>query len=388
MNKTITSAASKMAYKVLHMKKSTKIAIGVTTAASAAAAGTIAFKARQAKKQERSIKSLMMEDAIKRLPKPRPIEDTYEEALKQSAQPYCLPDFARKSIGFTELDEFTDTFILEPKEEYSDFVIFYIHGHNFWADPAKMQFRFCRSLADTLGAKLVLPVYPKAPTHHVVEVHEMLLERYLYLVNEKGIDPKNIVFAGDAAGGGLALSLLQRIRYQALPMPKQAILLSPWLDISNTNIEMEALQKDDPMLNIERLRFQGKEYAGDVGVESPVVSPLNGDLKGLPPISVFSGTHDILSADAVELEKLAIEQELDINVYLFANQVHFFAALPIPEAKEALELIAEDVFGVEDEDIEEEYPDEEAFEEEVLEELDALDTDPAEEIIIEADEAE
>ena len=54
MNKVVKAFATKTAYKVLHMKKSTKIALGVTAAATAAAAGAFAYKAQQAKKQERS----------------------------------------------------------------------------------------------------------------------------------------------------------------------------------------------------------------------------------------------------------------------------------------------------------------------------------------------
>lgn len=350
MNKVIKLFASNSAHRVFRMKKSTKIALGIGAAAAAATAGVIAVKACQAKKQERSIKSLVVEDAIKRLPISSAVPINLEKAMEESSRPYVLPSFARKSIGFTEYDDFDDTFILMPREQFSDFVIFYIHGHNFWSNPSKLHFKFYRKLSDLLGAPLVLPVYPKAPAHHVAEIQEMLLSRYLYLIKEKDVDPQNIIIAGDAAGGGLALSLLQRMKYQALPMPKQAVLLCPWLDLTNTNPDMEEAQKGDPLLKIETLAAQAREYAGDVDLTSPAVSPLYGDMKGLPPISVFCGTHDILSVDSVELERIADEQELDVNVYLFLNQVHFFMGLPIPEAKEALEIIAEEVFGVFDED--------------------------------------
>ncbi|MEE0956976.1 MAG: alpha/beta hydrolase [Ruminococcus sp.] len=387
MNRIIKAVAAKTALKIWHMKRSTKIALGVTAAATVAAAGVVAVKVQQAKKQERSVKSLMVEDAIRRLPIRSSAQESYEEALEQSSRPYVLPDFARNTIGMAEYDDFTDTFVLQPKERYSDYVIFYIHGHNFWADPSKVHFRFYRRLADTLGASLILPVYPKAPTYHVADVHQMLLERYQYLINEKKIDPQNIIFAGDAAGGGLVLSLLQRLKYQAIPMPNQAFLFSPWLDITNSNPDMRTVQGTDPLLNIDTLAFQGREYAGDVDLESPVVSPIYGDLKGLPPITVFTGTHDILNVDAINLEKIAEAQELDILVYTFVNQLHFFVGLPIPEAREALEIVAEEVFGVEECD---ECCDdtccecEEEFEEEVIED-DAKENEEEENAAVEAE---
>lgn len=351
MIKVISDLTAKVAGKVLTMKPSTKIVLGVATAATATAVGALAVKAVQAKQQNRSVKSLMVEDAMRRLPARVEEQDDYEKALEQSALPYTLPDFARKTIGFAEYDDFDDTFLLLPKEVYSDYVIFYIHGHNFWADPSKVQFKFYKKLADILGAPMVLPVYPKAPAHHVGEVQEMLLDRYLYMVNVKEVAPQNIIIAGDAAGGGLVLSLLQRMRYQALPMPKQALLFSPWLDVTCSNPEMETIQPSDPLLKIEKLQFCGKEYAGEVALDSPVVSPLYGDIKGLPPISVFTGTHDILSVDAIKLNSIAELDKLDVNVYVFPNQVHFFMGLPIPEAREVLEIVAEEVFGVTDEDV-------------------------------------
>lgn len=348
MNKIIKAVAFKQAKKIFRMKKSTKIVLGVTAAATAAAAGAFAVKAYQAKKQERSVKSLMVEDAIRRLPIRSSSQESYEEALEQSSRPYVLPEYARTVIGMAEYDDFTDTFVLQPREKYSDFVIFYIHGHDFWSDPSKVHFRFYRKLADTLGATLILPVYPKAPAYHVADVHGMLIDRYQYLLAEKEIEPQNIIFAGDAAGGGLALSLMQRLKYQALPMPGHAVLISPWLDITNSNPDMQTVQGTDPLLNIDKLAFRAREYAGDVDLESPVVSPIYGDLKGLSPMTVITGTHDILSVDSINLEKIAEAQNLDICVFTFVNQLHFFVGLPIPEAKEALEIIAEEVFAVDD----------------------------------------
>ena len=91
MNKIIIAVAFFHAiHKVLHMKKSTKIALGVTAAATAAAATAFAVKAQQAKKQERSVKSLVVEDAIRRLPIRSSAQESYEEALEQSSRPYVF----------------------------------------------------------------------------------------------------------------------------------------------------------------------------------------------------------------------------------------------------------------------------------------------------------
>ena len=188
----------------------------------------------------------------------------------------------------------------------------------------------------------------------------MVIDRYLYLVNEKGIPSEKIAFVGDAAGGGMALAILQKLRYLALPMPKQAFLISPWLDVTNSNPKMEDIQPNDTILNIEKLAFKGQKYAGELELTHPMVSPIYGDLAGLPKITVFVGTREIFCADVEKLEEIALEKDLDIEVYVYKNQMHFFVGLPIPEAEDAMNIIASELYGAEDSDelfeVEEDIP--------------------------------
>ncbi|MBR1481984.1 MAG: alpha/beta hydrolase [Ruminococcus sp.] len=348
MKNIITAAISAAAGKVFRMKTSRKIAIGAAATLTAAAAGAVIAKNIQAKKQERSVQSLVIEDAARRLPTKK--ERTFEESMEHSAQPFVLPQAVRRRIGLTELDELEDTFVMQPKNKTSDDVIFYLHGSNFWFNPSRYHYAFMRRLANKLGTELVLPVYPKAPAHTVVEIQQMLLDRYLYLVRGKGIPAENIVFVGDAAGGGLALALMQKLRYLALPLPKQAFLISPWLDITNSNPEIEEIQPDDPILNSETLAFKGEKYAGDLELTHPAVSPIYGDLAGLPKMTVFAGTREIFCADVKKLAAIAKEKGLDIDVRIYKNQMHFFVGLPIPEGEEAIGVIASELYGAEEDD--------------------------------------
>lgn len=249
-----------------------------------------------------------------------------------------------------ELDDFEDTFVLEPKEKTSDIVIFYLHGSNFWFNPSRYHYAFMRRLTNKLGMQMIVPVYPKAPAHTAVEMQQMVIDRYLYLIEKKEIPSEKIVFIGDAAGGGMALAILQKLRYLALPVPKQAFLLSPWLDVTNSNPGMEEIQPFDPVLNIESLAFKGEKYAGDLELTHPMVSPIYGDLAGLPKITVFAGTREIFCADVEKLEDIALEKDLDIEIYIYKNQMHFFVGLPIPEGEDAVNIIASELYGVEESD--------------------------------------
>ena len=346
----ITAAITAAAGKVFKMKTSQKIAIGAAAAVAAAATGVVVAKSVQAKKQERSVKSLVLEDAARALPAAVRQEKSYEECMEKSAQPFVLPQAVRKRIGMTELDGFEDTFVLEPKEKTSELVLFYIHGSNFWYNPSRYHYAFMRRLVNTLGMQMIVPIYPKAPAHTAVEMQQMVIDRYLYLIKEKEIPSDQIVFIGDAAGGGMALAIMQKLRYLALPMPKQAFLISPWLDVTNSNPKMEEIQPLDPVLNIEKLAFKGEKYAGDLELTHPMVSPIYGDLAGLPKITVFVGTREIFCADVEKLEEIALERDLDIEVYVYKNQMHFFVGLPIPEGEDAMNIIASELYGAEESD--------------------------------------
>ncbi len=344
LNRAVSAAIGK----VFKMKTKHKIILGAATAFTATATGVAIAKTNQAKKQERSLKSLLIEDAVKRAAAATRRDINIEEAMENSQKPFVLPSAARKNLGMTELDELTDTFVMQPEDVTCDTTIFYLHGSDFWGNPSRVHYAFLKKLVSKTGAKLVMPVYPKAPAHTATEIQQMILDRYLYLVNEKEIPGEQIVFMGDAAGGGLALAILQKLRYLALPLPRQAILISPWLDITNSNPEIEALTKIDSVLNVERLAVKGAHYAGDLELTHPSVSPIYGDLNGLPKITVIVGSREIFCADAVKLEKMAQEQQLDIEVIVYKNQMHFFPALPIPEAEDVMAIIASELYGVEE----------------------------------------
>lgn len=311
-------------------------------------AAVFAMRRRQARDEERSMSSLILEDAIRWFPRPDyRIGKNYLKSLEQSSRPFVLPKMARQKYGLTELGNHTDTFVMESESGPSNYTIFYLHGGCYWGDPNIFYYRLLRKLSNTLRARVILPVYPKAPTYSALEVHEMVLDCYLDLLGPKNIAPDHIIFMGDSAGGGLTLALLQVLRDKNIPQPKQAFLFSPWLDISTNNMDMQQIQPKDPLLNVQQLAFQGKEYARDLDLKDPLVSPIFGSHNNLPPISVITGTHDILFADILKYRNLCVEQELNITFHVFDKQIHCFIGLPIPESDEAFAIISREINDLE-----------------------------------------
>jgi acetyl esterase/lipase len=92
---------------------------------------------------------------------------------------------------------------------------------------------------------------------------------------------------GDSAGGGFALALAQALLEKELPQPGNIILISPWLDITMTNPEIPAFEEKDPMLAVYGLAEIGKVYAGNTDPGHYMLSPINGPVVGLAPITLF-----------------------------------------------------------------------------------------------------
>lgn len=309
-------------------------------------AGFLALKEFQAIKEKRSLRSLLVEeslDAMNLFPTIRSQEEM-EQYIGKYYKPYKLPEEAKVRYRFKYLKGFDDTLEYVPKEQ-SNKVIFYIHGGSYWFQPVSFQYAMMNKISKMADARVVMPIYPKAPIHNAHEATAMVLSRYLYLINEELVDPDDIIMMGDSAGGGMVLSLLQLMRNRKYPLPEKAILISPWLDISTSNPEMEQLQSVDPILHIKDLQFEGKVYADGLSVKDPLVSPIYGDSTKLPPIHLFIGTHDIFYADAKKFNEIAFEDNVDLTMYTYPNMDHVFPAYPIPEAKEVLKKIASLVLG-------------------------------------------
>ena len=146
----------------------------------------------------------------------------------------------------------------------------------------------------------------------------------LYKEIVEKIDVNNFIVIGDSAGGGLALGLLEKVSQEDTAIPNKTILISPWLDVRLTNSEIDEVQKEDKELNKEALKVAGIAYAGDDGIDSYLVNPIDGDLSKLSNVTILTGTSDILNPDVHVLEEKGKEQGIDINVKEYEGAGHIW----------------------------------------------------------------
>lgn len=245
-----------------------------------------------------------------------------------------------RKFNVTKIDhDGVPVFGISPKTE-SDHHILYIHGGAYVLDIQSVYWTFLGAMVDQTGAQVVVPCYPLAPESSWEASYAWMTKVYDDLVQKVGAE--NITIMGDSAGAGFALGFAQLLRDAQKSLPRKLVLLSPWLDVTMTDPMQPTLDRKDSILGINGLRAAGEWWAGDKdAVTSAPVSPLFGEVEGLPPIAVFSGTFDLLWPDARKLKEKADTVGVSVSYHEYPAMQHVWMLFPIPEAKGARKDISD-----------------------------------------------
>ena len=160
-------------------------------------------------------------------------------------------------------------------------------------------------------------------------------------VHAQGIAPERVIVAGDSAGGGLTAATLLALREREIKTPAAGVLISPWLDLTQSGGTMDTLAQADPMVSRKLLDLCAKSYLGEQDPKTPKASPLFADLAGLPPLLIHVGTAETLLDDARRFDTAAREAGVDTTLEEWDEMIHVwhtFAGM-LPEAEEAIDRI-------------------------------------------------
>jgi monoterpene epsilon-lactone hydrolase len=175
------------------------------------------------------------------------------------------------------------------------------------------------------GVTVTVPLYGLAPEHDVDDAVR-LLDAVHDGLRAEGADVVHL--GGDSAGGALALAQAMRHRDTGRPAAASVLLVSPWLDATLSHPEVPWLADLDPMLGRDGLVAAGAWWAGARDRRDPLVSPLFGDLTGLPPVFAYQGDRDLLVADAKELARGVGRVGGRIQLRLYRGAFHVFVGAP------------------------------------------------------------
>lgn len=221
-------------------------------------------------------------------------------------------------------------------------VVLYLHGGGYQLGSPRSHRRLAARLGIAARGDVLVPDYRLAPEHSFPAALHDARAAYRWLLDTRGIDPAAIVVAGDSAGGGLSAALLLSLKDGGDPLPAGAVLLAPWLDLAMTGESMASRRAVDFILTPEHLRQGALAYAGGRSLDDPLLSPLYGDLSGLPPLLVQVGDDDLLVDDAVRFVNEANEAGAEVRFDVWGDMPHVFQAFDgiVPEADQALHDIA------------------------------------------------
>jgi epsilon-lactone hydrolase len=230
---------------------------------------------------------------------------------------------------------------IAPKENASGKHVIYLHGGAYVNSFASQHWGFMSKLVQVLNCTVTAPNYPHAPEYYVHDVFTLMLPLYTELAARAGASAVTIM--GDSSGGGISLALAQRLREDGYEQPGNIVLLSPWLDATLSNPDIREVDKTDPFLGVEGLKYGGEVYARDVDAKNYLVSPVYGSLKDLAPISLFIGTRDVFLPDCRKLRDKAAAEGARLDYREYDGMVHDWMLGPLPEAKHAINEIVEKI---------------------------------------------
>lgn len=214
--------------------------------------------------------------------------------------------------------------------------ILYLHGGGYFFGRPPFYRLMIRILLKRLPANLCFPEYRLAPEHPFPAAFDDGLVTYRHMI-DNGVDVQKWVVMGDSAGGGLSLAVLQAARDEGLPMPAAVVLFSPWTDLSGTSQSMCECTKTDVMFCQEWFTLAAQWYAGDQDLYQPRISPLFGDMHGLPPTLIFASNHEMLRDDSIRLAEKMKAAKVPVELILRDNKPHIWPVLAhTPEARKAL----------------------------------------------------
>lgn len=222
-----------------------------------------------------------------------------------------------------------------PAENDTKPVVLYLHGGAYVHNFTSQHWKAMAEWAKTTGCGIVAPNYPLLPLHTAAEAHPLMLRLYRDLL--KGIPASRILIMGDSAGGGFTLALAQQIRHDSLDLPRRLVLISPWVDVMGGD---PSLQGRDNWLTIDVLQKYGTAWAGQMDVSDPVISPLYGDMEGLPPTDLFTGTWEVFYTDVCKTYDKMKAAGVDVRLHVAEKMGHVYPLWPSPEGRKARHEIA------------------------------------------------
>ena len=251
-------------------------------------------------------------------------------------------DILLKNIKIQDMD---GEWVSVNRAHMKKYVILYCHGGGY----STGSHIYARTLTTKLAASTSMDVlsfdYRLAPEHPYPAAVEDAMKAWDYLML-LGYGARDVIVAGDSAGGNMALSLVLKLKEQMRLLPRGLMLMSPWTDLTSSGESHRTRGEVDPVLDEEYLERMITNYAEGRQLEDPYISPLFGDFNGFPPVYIQVGDNEILLSDSEALHRKMIQANVSVKMDVFKGMWHVFQMSPLKAAHDAMEKNAEFIFDI------------------------------------------
>jgi len=249
--------------------------------------------------------------------------------------PLPLPEGTR--VESVDVDGIPAEWIYPPDAD-AERVVLYFHGGAYIIGSLKSHRDLVARLSAAAGVRSLQIDYRLAPEHVFPAALDDALTSYRWLL-ANGTRPEHIVLAGDSAGGGLILALLQVVRDKDIPMPAGAVLLSPWTDLVGIVESRTTREAADPIFSGQTINFLSRFYTGTADAHNPLISTINADLHGFPPLLIEVGNDEVLLDDSLQIAEHAKAVHVPVELNVWDDMWHVFQAYAsvLPEGQRSIE---------------------------------------------------
>jgi monoterpene epsilon-lactone hydrolase len=228
---------------------------------------------------------------------------------------------------------------LIPQTASPDQVLLYLHGGGFVLGVTHLHLKMVAYLAEKMAVRALMVDYRLGPEYPFPAALDDCVAAYRWLLKQN-IRAHNIVLAGDSAGGNLAITSLLKLRDSGDPLPAAAACLSPVADFSEHATPAQAFV--DPLIPSRVGEFYKNSYVGHHDPHDPLLSPVYGDLHGLPPLLVHAGGDERLREDAMRITDMVKSVGVDVRLEIYPRMFHVWQIyLDLPQAVQSLDDIAQ-----------------------------------------------
>ncbi|WP_421863838.1 alpha/beta hydrolase [Parvibaculum sp.] len=219
-------------------------------------------------------------------------------------------------------------------------VLLYFHGGGYVQGSSASHRHLTSRLALAANARVLSVDYALAPEAPFPAAVMDGVKAYRWLI-ASGVQPNEIAFGGDSAGGGLTMAALLAVRDEGLPMPAAAIAISPWTDLTCDTGTYSSRAEADPMIQQAGIKSIAGLYLNGADPRHPLASPNHADLAGLPPLLIHVGNDEVLLDDARDLHQRARSAGVEAEIEEWEDMIHVWHAFYqlLPQGERAIERL-------------------------------------------------